>query len=382
MKKIRTAIVGTGFMGRVHLEALRRTESIEIAAVVGREAESAQKIARGFDVPSTTDLARVLGDSTIDAVHICTPNASHYTSSLSALKEGKHVLCEKPLSVSAAEAEELVSVAKDRGLRNCVCHNLRYYPLVQQMRTMRESGELGEILVAQGTYSQDWLLYETDWNWRVDPTTGGPLRAMADVGTHWFDMVSHVTGLRVTSLSADIQTFHKERRRPRQKTETFGGKPLQSEDVEVIQVKSDDFASVSFHLGKKARGMMTASQVSAGRKNRLSIEIYGSESSVAWDQERPDELWIGHRNAPNQTIVKDPSLLRGTARTFADLPGGHSEGYGDTFKQIFRRFYASILDPDLTPEYPQMEDGLHQMKLLDAVLASNERRSWVELSTE
>jgi predicted dehydrogenase len=149
---------------------------------------------------------------------------------------------------------------------------------------------------------------------------GGPLRAMADIGTHWFDMVSHVTGLRVTSLSADIQTFHKERRRPRQKTETFGGTLLQSEDVEVVQVKSDDFASVGFHFGKKARGMMTASQVSAGRKNRLSIEIYGSESSVAWDQERPDELWVGHRNAPNQTIVKDPSLLRGTARTLPTSP--------------------------------------------------------------
>jgi predicted dehydrogenase len=198
MKKLRTAVVGTGFMGRVHLEALRRTEGIEIAAVVGRETESAHKIARGFDVPSTTDLARVLRDSSINAVHICTPNASHCTLSLSALKEGKHVLCEKPLSVSTAEAEELVSVAKDRGLRNCVCHNLRYYPLVQQMRSMRESGDLGEILVAQGTYSQDWLLYETDWNWRVDPTTGGPLRAMADIGTHWFEMVSHVTGLRAS----------------------------------------------------------------------------------------------------------------------------------------------------------------------------------------
>jgi predicted dehydrogenase len=174
--------------GTCDLEALRRTEGIEIAAVVGREAESAHKIARGFDVPSTTDLARVLGDSSIDAVHICTPNASHYTLSLSALKEGKHVLCEKPLSVSAAEAEELVSVAKDRGLQNCVCHNLRYYPLVQQMRTMRESGELGEILVAQGTYSQDGLLYETDWNWRIDSTTGGhfaPWLTSEHTGSTW-----------------------------------------------------------------------------------------------------------------------------------------------------------------------------------------------------
>jgi predicted dehydrogenase len=382
MKKLRTAVIGTGFMGRVHLEALRRTEGVEVAAVVGRESGSAEKLARGFDIPSTADLAKVLEDSSIDAVHVCTPNASHYALSLAALRQGKHVLCEKPLSVSVAEAEELVNVAKDKSLRNCVCHNLRYYPMVQQMRAMRERGELGEILVAQGTYSQDWLLYETDWNWRVDPTAGGPLRAMADIGTHWFDMAGHITGLNITSLSADLQTFHKQRRRPRQQNETFGGKLLKDQDADLIHVESDDFASVSFHLGERARGTMTASQVSAGRKNRLCIEIYGTEASVAWDQERPDELWIGRRNAPNQTIIKDPSLLLAGAQRFADLPGGHSEGYDDTFKQVFRRFYASILDPDSTPEYPQMEDGLRQMKLLDAVLVSSKSRSWIDLPTD
>jgi predicted dehydrogenase len=382
MKKLRTAVIGTGFMGRVHLEALRRTEGVEVAAVVGRESGSAEKLARGFDIPWTADLAKVLEDSSIDAVHVCTPNASHYALSLAALRQGKHVLCEKPLSVSVAEAEELVNVAKDKSLRNCVCHNLRYYPMVQQMRAMRERGELGEILVAQGTYSQDWLLYETDWNWRVDPTAGGPLRAMADIGTHWFDMAGHITGLNITSLSADLQTFHKQRRRPRQQNETFGGKLLKDQDADLIHVESDDFASVSFHLGERARGTMTASQVSAGRKNRLCIEIYGTEASVAWDQERPDELWIGRRNAPNQTIIKDPSLLLAGAQRFADLPGGHSEGYDDTFKQVFRRFYASILDPDSTPEYPQMEDGLRQMKLLDAVLTSSRSRSWIDLPTD
>jgi len=382
MKKLRTAVIGTGFMGRVHLEALRRTEGVEVAAVVGRESGSAEKLARGFDIPWTADLAKVLEDSSIDAVHVCTPNASHYALSLAALRQGKHVLCEKPLSVSVAEAEELVNVAKDKSLRNCVCHNLRYYPMVQQMRAMRERGELGEILVAQGTYSQDWLLYETDWNWRVDPTAGGPLRAMADIGTHWFDMAGHITGLNITSLSADLQTFHKQRRRPRQQNETFGGKLLKDQDADLIHVESDDFASVSFHLGERARGTMTASQVSAGRKNRLCIEIYGTEASVAWDQERPDELWIGRRNAPNQTIIKDPSLLLAGAQRFADLPGGHSEGYDDTFKQVFRRFYASILDPGLTPEYPQMEDGLRQMKLLDAVLTSSRSRSWIDLPTD
>jgi predicted dehydrogenase len=369
-------------MGRVHLDALRRTEGVEVATIVGRDAESAAKLARCFDLPSTTDFTSVLQDPTIDAVHICTPNAGHYPLSLAALREGKHVLCEKPLSVSVQEAEELVSVARDQGLRNCVCHNLRYYPMVQHMRALRESGELGEVLVVQGTYSQDWLLYDTDWNWRIDPTAGGPLRAIADMGTHWFDMVTHVTGLELTSLLADLQTFHKTRRRPHQKTETFGGKLLHPDDADVFEVDSDDFACVNFHLGEKARGMMTTSQIASGRKNHLKIEIYGSLCSVSWDQERAEELWIGHRNSPNQTMIKDPSLLRGAAQAFADLPGGHSEGYDDTFKQLFRRFYTSIRHPEATPEYPQMEDGLRQMKMLDAVLHSNKSRSWIELSTD
>ena len=380
MKKLRTAVIGTGFMGRVHLEALRRTEGVEVAAVVGRESGSAEKLARGFDIPWTADLAKVLEDSSIDAVHVCTPNASHYALSLAALRQGKHVLCEKPLSVSVAEAEELVNVAKDKSLRNCVCHNLRYYPMVQQMRAMRERGELGEILVAQGTYSQDWLLYETDWNWRVDPTAGGPLRAMADIGTHWFDMAGHITGLNITSLSADLQTFHKQRRRPRQQNETFGGKLLKDQDADLIHVESDDFASVSFHLGERARGAMTASQTSAGCKNRLSIEIYGTESSAAWNQERPDELWIGHRNAPNQIIIKDPSLLLGGAQRFADLPGGHSEGYNDTFKQVFRRFYQTVADRTAPVEYPTFEDGLRQLHILDAVLESSRKQAWEKVA--
>lgn len=379
-KTIRTAVVGTGFMGRVHLEALRRIKGVEVAAIVGRDAESAARIADGFGIPATTEYSTVLRDPTIDAVHICTPNASHFPLSLAALREGKHVLCEKPLSMSVREAEELVGLANKLGLRNCVCHNLRYYPMVQHMRSMRERGELGEILVVQGTYSQDWLLYDTDWNWRIDPSVGGSLRVMADLGTHWFDMVGHLTGLQVASLSADLQTFHKQRRRPHLNAETFGGKLLRPDEAEVVNVDSEDFASVSFHLGDRARGTMTTSQVAAGRKNHLRVEIYGSLCSVAWDQERPDELWIGHRDSPNQTILKDPSLLRGGAENFADLPGGHSEGYNATFKQVFRRFYASIGNPEVSPEYPQMEDGLRQMKLLDAILNSHESRSWVDLA--
>jgi predicted dehydrogenase len=379
MKTIRTAIVGTGFMGRVHLEAVRRVESVEVAAIAGRNAEAARRLGAGFSVPLiTTDYGEVLRDPTIDAVHIGTPNALHFPMAKDALLAGKHVLCEKPLTTTSAEAKELVAIAARQGVRNCTCHNLRYYPMVQQMRRLRESGDLGEILVVQGTYSQDWLLYDTDWNWRVE-TEAGPLRCMADIGSHFFDMAEHVTGLRVTNLCADLQTFHATRKRPKHSVETFANKLLGPGDYVETPVTTEDFGAVVFRMGTRTRGCKTASQVSAGRKNGLSLEIYGTRASAAWNQERPDELWVGHRDVGNEVFVKDPSLLKPGARSYADLPGGHSEGYDDTFKQVFRRFYASIRTPGEAAEYPQFADGLRQLTILDAVLESNRARRWIEV---
>jgi predicted dehydrogenase len=380
MKPIKTAIFGTGFMGRVHLEAVRRVESVEAAAIAGRNAEATRRLGSAYGVPLiTTDYREVLRDPTIDAVHIGTPNAQHFSMAKDALLAGKHVLCEKPLTTTVAEAEELVALAAKQGLRNCTCHNLRYYPMVQQMRRLREAGDLGEILVVQGTYSQDWLLYDTDWNWRVETKAGGPSRCMADIGSHFFDMAEHVTGLRVTSLCADLQTFHKTRKQPKHSVETFANKMLGPEDYIETPIDTEDFGAVVFRMGARTRGCMTASQVAAGRKNGLSIEIYGAKSSAAWNQERPDELWVGHRDVGNEIFIKDPSLLKPGARSYADLPGGHSEGYDDTFKQVFRRFYASIATPGAAPEYPQFVDGLRQLTILEAELESNRKRGWVDV---
>ena len=379
MERIRTAVIGTGFMGRVHLEALRRVENVDVVEVAATSQDKARAAGAGYNVLNVTgDWHDVINDPSIDAVHITTPNVSHFPIVKAALEAGKHVLCEKPLAMSVEEAQILTDLVAAKKLRGGLCHNLRYYPMVQQMRRMREAGELGEILVAQGTYSQDWMLYDTDWNWRVDEKTSGPSRVMADIGSHWFDMVEHITGLRVTSLCADLQIFHPTRKRPKRNVESFTGKLPTAEDVDQIPVNTEDFGAVVFRLGELARGAMTASQVSAGRKNGLSVEIYGTKASVTWNQERPDELWIGNRNTPNQTIVKDPSLLLASAAGYADLPGGHSEGYDDTFKQVFRRFYASIADPSASVEYPQIADGLRQMKILDAELLSSKNRSWVD----
>jgi len=381
MKKIKTAIFGTGFMGRVHTEGVRRLGNVEVAGIAGSAAATARRLADELSIDrSTGDYRELLADPAIDAVHVCTPNELHFPMAMAALEAGKHVLCEKPLAVSVAEAREMVTLAKRKNLANCTFHNLRYYPQVQNMRRIREAGELGDIQVVQGTYSQDWLLYDTDWNWRIET---GPSRAFADIGTHWCDMVEHVTGLRITALCADLQIFYKTRRKPvlpdGASVETFSGKTSAPSQYTEVAVSTEDFGSMIFRLGDNARGAMTVSQVSAGRKNRLFIEVYGTKSSVVWNGEQPDELWIGQRNIPNQLVVKDPALLHEKARSYADLPGGHSEGYDDTFKQVFRRFYRTVADRNAAVEYPTFEDGLRQLEILDAVLKSSRTRAWVDM---
>lgn len=381
MKKLRTAIFGTGFMGRVHTEGIRRLGNVEIVAIAASSEAKARKFADEVSVEGATgDYRTLLTDPTLDAVHVCTPNALHFPMAMAALDAGKAVLCEKPLATTVAEAEQLVAKAKEKGLANCTFHNLRYYPMVQQMRRLREAGELGEIYAVQGTYSQDWLLYDTDWNWRIDTSANGRSRAFADIGTHWCDMVEHVTGQRITSLCADLQTFHKTRKRPKGSVETFSGKTLQPSDYESVPIDTEDFAAVILRMGERTRGAFTVSQISAGRKNRLCLEIYGSKGSVTWDQEKPDELWMGQRNEPNRLVVKDPSLMLKAARGYADLPGGHSEGYDDTFKQVFRRFYRTVADKGAAVEYPQFVDGLRQLQILDTVLKSSQARAWVDLA--
>ncbi len=280
MQMIKTALIGTGFMGKVHAENLRRLGTVEITAVAGSSVERAREFGKSIGVNRATgNYQELLEDSSIDAVHVLTPNALHFPVCVAALKAGKHVLCEKPFTVSVDQARELVDLAADTSLANCIQHNLRYYPVVQQIRRMIEAGDLGEILIVQGTYSQDWLLYETDWNWRVDAKENGALRAMGDIGSHWMDLIQHVTGLRITELCADLATFHPTRRKPKGSVETFAGKQqLQTAEFETVPIDTDDFGSVLLRLGDRARGAFTVSQMSAGRKNMFTVDIYGTKA--------------------------------------------------------------------------------------------------------
>jgi len=380
MQKIKTAIVGTGFMGKVHAENVRRLGNVEIAAVVGSRPETARKFAESAGIPiATSNIQDVLDNREIAAVHICTPNVDHFPMSLAAIDAGKAVLCEKPLTMNADEARRLVDVAARKNAVNCVEHNLRYYPVVQQMRQMIAHGDLGEILIVQGTYSQDWLLYDTDWNWRLDSKSNGKLRVMGDIGTHWMDMIQHLTGLGITAVCADLATFHKKRKRPKGSIETFSGKKAQAGEYDEVSIDTEDFGMVMLRLGEKARGAFTVSQMSAGCKNHFAFEIFGTKAGVAWNQEQPDTLWIGHRNEPNQIIIKDGSLFYPEAAAFADLPGGHSEGYDDSHKQVFKHFYARVADPAAPIDYPTFADGLREMVLLEKVAESAAKRGWVEV---
>ncbi len=381
MRKIQAAVIGAGFMGRVHTEGIRRLGNVEVAGVAGISEEEARAFGAAHGIAKTTgDYRKLIADPDIDAIHVCTPNVLHHAVSKQALEAGKHVLCEKPLAMSSAEARDLVETARKKGLANCVNHNLRYYPVVQHVRQMIAAGELGEILIVQGTYSQDWLLFDTDFNWRIETKDNGALRAMGDIGSHWMDMIQHLTGLKITALCADLAIFHPTRKKPKVAVEAFAGKKLAPSDYEEIKIDTDDFGAVLLRLGERARGAFTVSQVSAGCKNRFQFEIFGSKSGVIWNQERPDELWIGQRNSPNQVIIKDPSLLDPKAAQFADLPGGHSEGYDDAHKQVFRRFYRRVADASAPVEYPTFEDGAWGMHLLEKVQESMARQGWVKTS--
>ena len=380
MKKVTTAIIGTGFMGRVHIEGIRRLGHVEVVAVAGSSDASAKKFAAEMGVErSTGDYKTLLADPSIDAVHVLTPNSLHFPMSMAALEAGKAVLCEKPLTVTSAEAKKMVALAAKKNLPNAVCHNLRYYPVVQHVRRIIESGELGEILHVQGTYSQDWLLYETDFNWRIEADRNGELRAMGDIGSHWMDMIQHLTALPITSVCADLATFHKTRKKPKVAVQTFAGKKLKPNDYEDVAITTDDWGAVMLRLGDRARGAFTVSQVAAGCKNKFAFEIYGTKAGVQWNQEEPDRLWIGHRNTPNQLIVKDGSLLHPKAAAYAELPGGHSEGYDDSHKALYKRFYQKVADPSVPVEYPTFEDGLRGMILLEKVAESAKKQKWVKV---
>ena len=378
---IGVAVAGTGFIGPAHVEGLRRN-GIQVLGLAENTIEKAREKAAELNIPRIYgSLEELLTDPDIDVVHLATPNYLHHPHAKAALLAGKHVVCEKPLAMNTTESAELVELAAQKKLVNAINFNIRMYPMSQQARSMVQSGEIGDLFILQGSYLQDWLLFPTDWNWRLEPDQGGSLRAVGDIGSHWLDLLTFITGLRVLEVYADFKTFYPIRKKPAKPLETFTGKILQPSDLVDQPISTEDYATVILHYENGVHGVMTVSQVSSGRKNRLFYEINGSKSSLGWDSEKPGELWIGHRTTANQVLMKDPSLLSAEARAVVSYPGGHNEGFPDTFKQLYNKVYRYILsgDYDKTPDFPTFADGHYEMQLCEAIERSAREKTWVKV---
>ena len=380
-RKIKAGLIGAGFIGPVHLESVRRLGFVDVIAISEVNQDLADSKAHQLGIAKAYgDYHDLLANDDIEVVHVCTPNFTHYEIVKAALEARKHVISEKPLAMNSEESAKLVALASEIGVVNAVDFAYRSYPLVHQVKAMIDRGDLGNVHLVHGGYLQDWLLFETDYNWRVEPRLGGKSRAVADIGSHWFDLVQFVTGSRVTEVMADLKTVIPVRKKSKQTAETFSSKVLGPRDYEEEKIETEDYGAVFLTFENGAKGAFIASQISAGRKNKLFFEIDGSNFAVAWDQENPNDLWKGKRDAPNELLMKDPLLALPEVQNFMDFPGGHPEGYPDAVKMFMRSVYAYIAgrneSPTRTIDFPTFVDGHNEMLIVDAVIRSNETRKW------
>ena len=376
--RIGAAVIGTGFIGTVHVEALRRL-GVNIIGVLGSSAERGAARAAALGVGKAyASLEELLADPTVQVVHVTSPNVAHYPQVKQILDAGRHVICEKPLAMTSAQSAEMVSLANASGRVAAVCYNIRFYPLNQHARQMAADGGLGDVRLVTGHYHQDWLARPADWNWRLESKEGGALRSVGDIGTHWIDLTSFITGQRPNAVLAELATFIPERQKPVGPVETFsaaGGA------TELRRIETDDAATILLRYPNGARGVMSTSQISQGRKNALHWDISGSGASAAWHSETPDHLWIGHRDAPNQILQRDAGLMNAAGASAASLPGGHVEGFADSFRAFFHAVYSDIAKGGRADDaaYASFEDGHCEMLFCDAVLKSAREGRWVDV---
>ena len=382
MKKLKVGVAGIGFIGPAHIEALRRIPGIEVVSIFHPFEDECKEKAEQLGVDKYySEYDQQVANDNLDCIHVCTPNFLHYEMSKKALEAGIHVVCEKPLATKISDAEELVALASKTGLVNAVHFNLRYYPLVRQMKTMREKGDLGEVYSIIGSYLQDWLFYETDYNWRLEPDQSGDSRAIADIGSHLMDNLEYITGLKITEVMADFSTIHKTRKKPLKAIATYSDEKLRPEDYADVPINTEDYATVMLRFDNGNKGVVTVSQVSAGRKNQLKLEISGSKQNLHWNSESPNELWIGRRDQANSNMMRDPSIVNPEAAGIISFPGGHNEGFPDTSKQLFKEVYAAIASgkqPD-KPSYPTFADGLRELILCERICESDRKQAWVKV---
>jgi len=372
MTRIGMGLVGAGFVGPHHIDAVRRLGFVDVVAIAcssdesGREKAEALGVRKGYG-----SYQALLDDPDVQVVHVATPNHLHYDVTSAALAKGRHVVSDKPLAMTSAQAKRLVSEAHRAGVVAAVTFNYRGNPLVQQARLAIARGDIGSPHFLHGHYLQDWLLNDTDYSWRVDPEKGGASSAVADIGTHWCDLAQHVTGLRITHVLGDITTVVKKRKKPPASRAAF---QAGNGDGELVDIRLEDLASVLVRFDNGARGSFSVGQVCSGHKNDLVLEVCGTKASLRWRQEDQNELWIGHRDRANEILQKDPSLLDERVRPYAHLPGGHQESWADAFFNVIREIYTCVAAgqpyPALSPMVATFEDGFRANRIVDAILES------------
>lgn len=380
---IKVGIIGTGFIGPAHLEALRRLGNVTVVALCDATQAAAEARAQQLNVPHAySDVAAFLQHDGLDAVHNCTPNHLHAEINRKILHAGKHVFSEKPLCMTMAEARELSALAEKAGVVHGVSFVYRQFAMMQQAASMMRQGQLGRLFSAQGSYLQDWMLEETDYNWRVDAGRGGVSRAVADIGSHWCDTVQFVTGRKIVEVMADLSIVWPTRKAPVGSAATFSAQQPDTA-FESHQVNTEDMGFVLFRFDDGSKGCFSVSQVAAGRKNRLNLDISGSAASLSWDQETPQQLWIGYRHQPNQLLSDDPSLMNSDIAHSARFPGGHSEGWPDAFRQMMQQFYAAVeqgTPPDTGRTFATFKEGAQVMAIVEAIVQSHQQQRWIKVA--
>ncbi len=379
---ITVAVIGTGYIGPIHIEALRRLGDVNVKGVCDANMKLAESAASRFGIEKVyKDWKEAVNDPSVDAVHICSPNCMHFEMSKAAVKAGKSIMSEKPLAMKLEEAEELTDLARLKGTITGVNFCYRYYPSVIEAALRIKSGDAGTVRMVSGTWFQDWLSKASDWTWRLEEAQSGNSNIAGDLGSHWFDLIQFATGLKITDVMADFATIIPVRRKPKNQVIAFESST--SSEFEEVNVALEEYAAVMFRLDNGAPGTFTACQTVNGVKSAPEFMINASGYSLAWDHAETNKLWIGHRDTPNEILIENPSLMNPAASGYATLPAGHPLGYHDAVLNLFRDFYDDVRlgkeRADRPVPRPTFETGAEEMRILKAVVESNKKGVWVKV---
>lgn len=378
MKTYRAAVIGTGFVGQIHVETIRRLGNVEVVALADRV--SPEESANQLGVPlHFADYKEMIDTVPLDMVHICTPNNTHFEIAMYALDRGVNIICEKPMTTTVEEARQLVHKVEESGLIAALNYHNRFYPMTHHLRNIIRDGDLGGVFSITGTYTQDWLLYETDYSWRLSAEESGKTRAVADIGSHWMDLAEFVSGQKITAVCADFSIIHPTRKKPKRNVLAYSTEKFSPEDYEDIPITTEDSASILFRFAGGAKGSAFFSQVIAGKSVDIDLLVGGYQRSAQWKSDACNKLTIGNKDSFCQVLEKGPATVHPDSRSVVGYPIGHLEGFADAFKQCFRQVYDSMGSPSAPKDFATVQDGLHEMILCEKIFESSEKQGWVSI---